>query len=199
MLGKMPQSGDKLILKLLAQSVARLESDGRKRKQEEEEEIVSKKVKKDLPEIVNTNTKLIEALIVYQHMHEISPKLADQLSSLCIFGLVSKHLKKVSPELAEKLTCIQNKKPDKQKSANMTTGIIRNKFTKVEDEVLHTAINQNGKETDAAILAKTLKRPFKSVFNRINSLIRNGGVNKPMKFTLVEDILLLGDLGNSKG
>ena len=98
----MPPSGEELILKLLSQSVARLESSDRKRKQEEEEEIVSKKVKKGFPEIVNTNTKLIEALIVYQHLHEISPKLADQLSSLHIFGLVSKHLQKVSPDLAEK-------------------------------------------------------------------------------------------------
>ena len=99
----MPPSGNELILKLLSQSVARLESSGRKRKQEEEEEIGSKKVKKDLSEAVNTNNTIIEALIVYQHMHEISPKLAEELSSLHIFGIVYKYLQKVSPELAEKL------------------------------------------------------------------------------------------------
>ena len=76
----------------------------------------------------------------------------------------------------------------------MTTGIIRKKFTKAEDEVLHTAIKQAGKEIDAASLAKTLDRPFKSVVNRINSLIRTGGVIKPLKFTLVEDTLLLETL-----
>ena len=174
----MPPSGNELILKLLSQSVARLESSGRKRKQEEEEEIGSQKVKKDLSEAVNTNNTIIEALIVYPHMHEISPKLAEELSSLHIFGIVSKYLQKVSPELAE-LTTIRNKKPDKQKHANMTTGVIRKKFTKAEDEVLHTAIKQAGKEIDAASLAKTLDRPFKSVVNRINSLIRTAALSNP--------------------
>ena len=85
--GEMPPSGEELILNLLSQSVARLNSDHGKGKRDEEEVTFLKSVKKeekaDLTErkAVYTTTDMIESLIVYNYLKEESPKLAEELSA----------------------------------------------------------------------------------------------------------------------
>ena len=197
----MPPSGDEFILKLLSQSVARLESSDRKRKQEEEEvtflESV-KKVKDNEPDAATANIDIIESLVVYHHLKEVSPKLAEELSTLQVFTLVLNHLKKVSPELAEELAAldISDKTSGKKKITNKKAGVTLKRFTPQEDDTLKIAIKDAGEgNIDNLIdLAKRLNRPVRSVTTRIDALKRNGGIHKKMHFTLIEDVMVLEHL-----
>ena len=107
----MAPGGDQFILKMLSQSVARLENSDRKRKQEEEEVTFLKsvkRVKRGGMEDANTNTDIMEFLIVYRHLKEVSPDLAEEFSTLFTFSRVLNHLKEVAPELAEDLISQDN-------------------------------------------------------------------------------------------
>ena len=197
----MPPSGDELILKLLSQSVARLESSDRKRKQEEAEVTFLKsvkKVKENEPEDPTANIDIIEPLVVYHHLTEVSPKLAEELSTLQVFTLVLNHLKKVSPDLAEELAAldISDKTPGKKKITNKKAGVTLKRFTPQEDDTLKIAIKDAGEgNIDNVIdLAKRLNRPVRSVTTRIETLKRNGGIHKKMHFTLIEDVMVLEHL-----
>ena len=105
----MPPSGDQLILKLLSQFVARLESGGKKRKWEEEVTVQKsvKKVKRCELEAVTIKADMIESLVVHHHLKEVSPNLADEFSALHTFPRVLNHLIEVSPHLAEDLLSFQ--------------------------------------------------------------------------------------------
>ena len=196
----MPPSGDELILKLLSQSMARLERGDRKRKQKEEEvtflESV-KKVRKDVPE-ASTNTDIIESLIVYHHLNKVSPHLAEEFSALHTFPRVSNHLKKVSPELAELVEATQQKSHKvlgKGRPVNRKTGITLKMFKPNEDKVINAAIEKAGEgPIDTLALSKELNRKEDSVKSRIATLKRHGGFYKRTAFTLVEDTLLLETL-----
>lgn len=78
-----------------------------------------------------TNTDMMESLIVYHHLKEVSPKLAEKLSVFHTFPLVSSHLKKVSPELVETIPSLPNinNKPDTGKPANKKTRTVVKIFT----------------------------------------------------------------------
>ena len=141
-----------MILKLLSQSVARLHSDDRKRKQEEEVFFLKsvKKVKRDVlgNTSTNGNTNLIKSILVYNHLIKVSPDLAQELSSLHSLPYVSKHLKKVSPKLAKELATLPNnltQRQDKTKPTNKKTGITPKRFTPLEDASIKAAVEEAGK------------------------------------------------------
>ena len=197
----MPPSGEELILKLLSQSVARLESSDKKRKQDEEEVTflkAVKKVKENEPGDATANIDIIESLVVYHYLTEVSPKLAEELSTLQVFTLVYHHLKKVSPKLAEELAAlnIPNKTSGKKKMANKRAGVTLKRFTPQEDDSIRIAIKDAGEGNIDNLndLAKRLNRPVRSVTTRIDSLKRNGGLTKKMPFTLIEDSMILESL-----
>ena len=196
-------SKDDFILKLLAQSVARVNSDFREKEQEEEEVTfvkLVKKVKDDEPETLTTSTDIIVFLIVYHHLKEVAPNLAEELSKVHTCKHVSKHLKEVSPELAEELFAIIKLKQNKgsKENGNKSTGHILRKFTPQEDSVIKDFIESAGDGSiDHSALAKKLgtHRTIKSLISRIESLKRNGGRQKKIKqFTLVEDTMILESL-----
>ena len=58
---------------------------------------------------------------------------------------------------------------------------------------LNKAIEDAGESSNVNVhdLAKRLERQVKSVIDRIGCLKRNGGLQKVMRFTLVEDIMVL--------
>ena len=213
----MPPSGDELILKLLSQSVARLESGDRKRKQKEEEVTFlksGKKVKRGETENANSKTVMKESLIVCRHLEEVSSHLAEEFSTLHTFPRVLNYLKEVSPELAEDLISVKRthrqsvklsedlpelqktcKVSDKGKPINKKTGITPKKFTPLEDKVINTAVEEAGEgPIDTVSLAKKLNRHRDSVRNRIKTLQRTGGVIKKTQFSFVEDTILLDTL-----
>ena len=198
----MPSIGDELIMRLLSQSVARLESSDRKRKLLEEKEVTFlesvKKVKENEPECASATIDITESLVVYYHLREVSPKLAEELSSAQVLLLVLNYLKKLSPELADELALMQisPKNSGEKKMANKKAGVSCKRFTPVEDEMIKDAIEEAGKEKTVNVndLAKRLKRPVKSVITRIDSLKRNGGIHRKMHFTLIEDVLVLEHL-----
>ena len=157
----------------------------------------AKKLRKEDPEAVTTNTDMVRSLIVYQHMKKVSPKLAEELSAFYILPHVSKYLQKISPEVAGQLQALQKtqKKPDKGKAVNTKTGTIQKRFTRLEDEVLKAAIEEAGeKKVDFGALAKRLNRYKNSITERIETLKRNGGITKKMPFSLVEDTMILETL-----
>ena len=194
----MPPSGDELILRLQSQSVARLESSDRKKKLEEEE-VTSlesvKKVKENEPECATANIDIMESLVVYYHLREVSPKLAEELSAVQVLPLVFNYLKKLGPELADELALMQIslKNFGGKKMANKKAGVSCKRFTPLEDEMIKDAIEEAGecKTVNVNDLAKRLKRQVKSVITRIGSLKRNGGIHKKMHFTLIEDVMVL--------
>ena len=188
-----------MILKMLSHSVARLESGERKRKQEKEEVTFLKsvkKVKRDKPNVSNINTDMIESLIVYHYLKEVSEKLAEGLSALQTSKHVFNYLKIVSSQPASMKATLQNpSNKSKREQANKKTGTVPKRFTAKEDEIIKVAIEEVGEDNvNAVVLAKRLNRPFKSVVNRIDSIIRNGGIIKPMKFSSLEDSILLETL-----
>ena len=196
----MPPSGEELILKLLSQSVARLESGDRKRKQEEKEVTFLddvKRVRKDVP-ATPSNNDIIASLIVYHHLKEVSPELAVEFSALHTSKFVFNHLTNASPELTEELAVLQQScmKPYKKKMVNKKAGVSSRRFTPKEDDIINEAIKEAGKDTIVNVkdLAKKLNRPEKSVIDRIGSLKRNGGLHKVMRFTLIEDTMILEQL-----
>ena len=188
-----------MILKLLSQSVARLESGDRKRKQEEKEVTFLddvKKVRKDVP-AAPSNTDMVESLIVYHHLKEVSPKIAEKLSNLHTSRLVSKYLENLSPELANQLSTIQTprKKFDTEKPVDKKTRKIPKRFTPLEDAAIKAAVVEAGEDAvDSASLAKMLNRHKKTVTDRIKLLKRTGGVLQNIQFTLEEDSMLLESL-----
>ena len=199
----MPPSGDQLILKLLSQSVARLESDDRKRKQKEEEVTflkAVKKVKRGESEAATAQYDMVESLVVYHHLREVSPKLADELSALQVFKFVLNHLKEVSPKLAKVLEVIQisqrGNTSESKKMANRKAGVSAIRFKPQEDDLLKVAIKEAGEDTNVNVndLAKKLNRPGKSVATRIKLLKINGGLHKKLNFTLIEDTMILESL-----
>ena len=192
----MPPSGEELILKLLSQSVARLESGDRKRKHEEEEVIFLKSVKKVKKDSITTyQSDMLESLVVLQYLKEVSPTLAKEFSDSHIFHQVSCHLKNVFPGLAEELSTIYGvKKPvtEIKKLRNKKTGIVAKRFTPQEDEIIKAGIEDADEGfVNITLLSKKLNRTTRSIQSCIESLIRVNGDTKKTRFTLSEDILLL--------
>ena len=187
-----------MILKLLSQSVARLESD-RKRKREEEEVTFLKSVKKVRKDVSEgpSNTNMLESLIVYHHLKEVSPKIAEKFSNLHTLSLVSKYLKNLSPELANQLSTIQTSRKNfaTEKPEDKKTRKIPKRFTPLEDAAIKAAVEEAGEDAvDSASLAKMLNRHKKTVKDRIKLLKRTGGVLQNIQFTLEEDSMLLENL-----
>ena len=193
----MDPSGDELILKLLSQSVTRLESSDRKRKQDEEEVTLLESVKKFGSNAIATNqSDMLESLVVLQYLKEVSPTLAEEFADLHIFRQVSCHLKSVSPELAEELSdiCKVKKKQNTEvkKLRNKKTGIVARRFTPQEDEIIKADIENAGEGTiNISLLSKCLNRTTRSVQSRIEILERVGGNTSKTHFSLLEDIMLL--------
>ena len=100
-------------------------------------------------------------------MREVSPKLAEELSTLLVLKLVLNHLKKVCPELADELAVLQisQKKSGGEKMANKKAGVSCKRFTPQEDDMIKDAIEEAGEGTHVNVnnLAKRLKRQVKSV------------------------------------
>ena len=213
----MPPSGDELVLKLLSQFVARQVSGGKKRKQEEEVTFQKsvKEVNSCQTEVVTIKADMIESLVVYHHLEEVTPNLAEEFSALHTFPRVLNHLKEVSPNLAEDLLSFQRisrqppkmtedipvfwsktyKVSDKETPVNKKTGITPKKFTPQEDIVINAALEEaGGGPIDIVSIAKRLNRHRDSVNTRIKTLKRTGGVIKKTNFSLVEDIILLESL-----
>ena len=154
------------------------------------------KVKRYQTETANKIADIVESLIVYFYLKEVSPKLAEELSTTHTFPLVSKHLKGKSTKLANNSSFQNsNKEAVKGKKANKKTNTIVKRFTPLEDKVIKAAIKETGEDNiNLPSLVKRLNRPYKSVITRIASIQRNGGVHKQIWFTLVEDIMLLEKL-----
>ena len=188
-----------MILQLLSQSVAKLDSGRRKRRREEEDvtflESV-KKVKENVPE-APSNTDMVESLIVYHHLKNVSPKIAEKLSSSHTLRLVLNHLKILYPELAKQLSAIQapHRKFNTEKPVTKKTRIIPKRFTSLEDAAIKAAVEEAGEDpVDSVSLANMLNRHKKSVTDRIKLLKRTGGVLQNIQFALEEDSMLLDSL-----
>ena len=194
----MPPSGEEIILSLLSRSVAKLENGDQKQKPEDEEVTFLKYVKKvkRQTESADKIADIVESLIVYFYLKEVSPKLAEELSAIHTFPLVSGHLKGISTVLTRNSSSQnRNKIADKRIKANKKTSTIVKRFTPLEDKVIKAAIEETGENyINLPSLVKRLNRPYKSVISRIAVIQRNGGVSKKMRFTLAEDIMLLDKL-----
>ena len=232
----MPPSCDQLILKLLAQNLAKQGQD-KKRKNEMDVGWNAKKTKfggevKEMSvievaekpcDVLEVKTSLekkdernesdkrpehskdsLTKAVVFNHLMEVSPKLAADFATSHQFTRSSVRLQEVLDLYPKSCSRKETKEARgksmkvKKQQANREVGYTSKRFTNEEDEVIRTAMNEadaDCKKVDYASLGRLLKRNGGSVYTRILALKRTGGVRVKRKYiSLVEDQVMLETL-----
>ena len=139
--------------------------------------------------------------LVYNHLKEVAPGLAEQFGSQHKFQKMELKLEDVvhvfnqskrAKHIVEKIDMkVKDSKSSEYKSHEVTS--VRERFTPNEDEIIKAAIEEAGdEEVDYNALAKKLDRNRGSIYTRIELLKRTGGVKTAKRyFTLVEDYALI--------
>ena len=215
----MSYKGDQFILELLAQNLAKLghekekEVAGSKSSAKRIEEKLKGKLKGIDENVVvsesrkenrhpDCTTESLTAALVYNHLSEISPKLAAEFASSCNVQLSSIKLQEVvaawrKKSLQSVKNCKKFAKLDQQKTNNKVGGkAIR--FTPKEDKVILAIVQEarlGVKVIDYASLARKLDRTYSSVCNRVSIFMRKGGgKTKRNSFSLIQDQIILETL-----
>ena len=138
--------------------------------------------------------------LVYNHLKQVSPKLAAEFAVINKFTHSPVKLQEVVKFYLLK-NCIKRNTEVKKsrtvgKKVNVKVGGSRIEFTLEEDEIIKSAMNEaeaSGKTVDKVALAKKLNRNSGSVYNRIVKLSRSWS-QKKKSFTPVEDRTMLETL-----
>ena len=139
---------------------------------------------------------------MYNHLSEISPKLAAEFASSCNVQLSSIKLQEVVAAWRRKSLpgvkiCKKSGKLDQQKT-NTKVGGKAIRFTPKEDKVILAVVQEArlGVEAiDYASLARKLNRTHSSVCNRVSIFMRKGGGKQKRKsFSLIQDQIILETL-----
>ena len=214
-LSEMPSSESNVIQQMLAKSVVRIREESDKRKLKEVKYERLKKVKTPLSNKVlneegdrpvDVPTNGLEVSLVYNHLKEVSPQLAEEFAASHFFHRTEIKLLEVV-SVSNQVCLALRKDAQKLKITSMKSnydeinrkknriGINHRAYLPQDDDILRASMVEAGDdEIDCATLARILGRSQGSVRSRVNILKRNGGVSSKKAFTLVEDQIIMESL-----